>query len=64
MRKHSDVADSSVVSCIHPAEVAAMRARLAGIAEVERATAVFALLAQAHPGGPPGCGRPCQGAGC
>jgi ArsR family transcriptional regulator, lead/cadmium/zinc/bismuth-responsive transcriptional repressor len=45
MHKRSIVADSCAVRCVHPAEVAAVRARLAGVAEIERATAVFALLA-------------------
>ncbi len=31
--------------CVHPGEVAAVRSRVAGVAEIERATAVFALLA-------------------
>jgi DNA-binding transcriptional ArsR family regulator len=45
MHKRSIVADSCTVRCVHPAEVAAVRAQLAGVAEIERATAVFALLA-------------------
>src|SRR5215467_11325224 len=45
MRKRSTVADACAVRCIHPAEVAAVRGQLAGVAEIERATAVFALLA-------------------
>ena len=45
MHKRSIVVDSYAVRCVHPAEVAAVRAQLAGVAEVERATAVFALLA-------------------
>jgi DNA-binding transcriptional ArsR family regulator len=45
MRNRSDVTDSCSVRCIHPAEVAAVRAGLAGLAEVEQVTAVFALLA-------------------
>ena len=45
MRKRSIVADSCTVRSVHPGEVAVVRGRLAGIAEIERATAVFALLA-------------------
>jgi DNA-binding transcriptional ArsR family regulator len=45
MRKRSIVADSCAVRSVHPAEVTAVRGRLAGVAEIERATAVFALLA-------------------
>jgi DNA-binding transcriptional ArsR family regulator len=45
MRKRSIVADSCTVRCVHPGEVAAVRGQLAGVAEIERATAVFALLA-------------------
>jgi ArsR family transcriptional regulator, lead/cadmium/zinc/bismuth-responsive transcriptional repressor len=46
MRKRSIVAgDSCAVRSVHPGEVAAVRARLAGNAEIERATALFALLA-------------------
>ena len=45
MRKRSIVADSCDVRCVHPGEVAAVRAQLAGVAEIEQATAVFALLA-------------------
>jgi ArsR family transcriptional regulator, lead/cadmium/zinc/bismuth-responsive transcriptional repressor len=45
MHKRSIVAGSCTVRCVHPGEVAAVRARLAGMAEIERATAVFALLA-------------------
>jgi ArsR family transcriptional regulator, lead/cadmium/zinc/bismuth-responsive transcriptional repressor len=45
MRKRSIVADSCTFRCVHPGEVAAVRGQLAGVAEIERATAVFALLA-------------------
>lgn len=45
MRKRSIVADSCTVRSVHPGEVAAVRGQLAGTAEIERATAVFALLA-------------------
>ena len=45
MHKRSIVADSCTVRSVHPAEVAAVRARLAATADIERATAVFALLA-------------------
>jgi ArsR family transcriptional regulator, lead/cadmium/zinc/bismuth-responsive transcriptional repressor len=45
MRKHSIVADSYAVRCVHPGEVAAVRAQLAGMAQIEQATALFALLA-------------------
>ena len=45
MYKRSIVADSCAVRCVHPGEVAAVRAQLAGLAQIERATAVFALLA-------------------
>ena len=45
MRKRSIVPDSCTVRSVHPGEVAAVRARLAGVAEIEQATAVFALLA-------------------
>ena len=45
MRNRSDVADACTVRCIHPAQVAAVRGQLAGAAQIERATAVFALLA-------------------
>jgi DNA-binding transcriptional ArsR family regulator len=47
MRKRSIVADSCIVRCVHPGEVEAVRGQLAGVAEIEQATAVFALLA--HP---------------
>src|SRR5947208_4426981 len=45
MNKSSIVADACAVRCVHPAEVAAVRGQLAGAVQVERATAVFALLA-------------------
>jgi DNA-binding transcriptional ArsR family regulator len=45
MHKRSIIVDSCTVRCVHPGEVAAVRARLAGMAEIERATEVFALLA-------------------
>jgi DNA-binding transcriptional ArsR family regulator len=45
MHKRSIVVDSCTVRCVHPGEVAAVRAQLAGVAKIERATAVFALLA-------------------
>jgi ArsR family transcriptional regulator, lead/cadmium/zinc/bismuth-responsive transcriptional repressor len=45
MHKRSIGADSCAARCVHPGEVAAVRAQLAGMAQVERVTAVFALLA-------------------
>jgi DNA-binding transcriptional ArsR family regulator len=45
MRKRSIVAGTCTVRCVHPAEVAAVRGQLAGLAQIEQATAVFALLA-------------------
>jgi DNA-binding transcriptional ArsR family regulator len=45
MRKRSIVADSCAVRCVHPDEVTAVRGQLAGVAEIEQATAVFAVLA-------------------
>ena len=45
MHKRSIDADSCTVRSVHPGEVAAVRSRLAGMAEIEQATAVFALLA-------------------
>ena len=45
MPNNSDVPDSRAVRYVHPDEVAAVHERLAGAAEIDRATAVFALLA-------------------
>src|SRR5215831_4687128 len=45
MQKDSDIPDSCAVRCVHPGEVAAVRGQLAGAAEIDRATSVFALLA-------------------
>jgi len=45
MHKRSIVADSCAARSVHPGEVAAVRERLAAAADIERATTVFALLA-------------------
>jgi ArsR family transcriptional regulator, lead/cadmium/zinc/bismuth-responsive transcriptional repressor len=45
MHKRSIIADSCTARSVHPGEVAAVRARLAAPVDIERATAVFALLA-------------------
>jgi ArsR family transcriptional regulator, lead/cadmium/zinc/bismuth-responsive transcriptional repressor len=45
MNNSSIVADSCAARSVHPGEVAAVRAQLAGMPEIERATAVFGLLA-------------------
>jgi ArsR family transcriptional regulator, lead/cadmium/zinc/bismuth-responsive transcriptional repressor len=45
MRNRSIITDSCAARCVHPAEVQAVRGQLAGMPQIERATALFALLA-------------------
>jgi ArsR family transcriptional regulator, lead/cadmium/zinc/bismuth-responsive transcriptional repressor len=45
MNSRSIIMDSCSVRCVHPDEVAAVRDQLAGPDEIERATALFGLLA-------------------